>query len=135
MHNYSLKKDPISTLNNAMLSNAKAFLGNTSNMRNQECLDARDTVLKVLLNTNAMKDIPPKLVSNNTIGKELNISKVQVKLYRNNNIPFDKIETNAKPKTVKTSSFIIKHNDLARLIVNFWIQNSTASPNMRDVKT
>ena len=90
---------------------------------------------KILLN-NAnmiMKELTPDIISDKFIANELNIPRCLVHTFWNNETPLKDIKPAAKSKGTSKNHFVYKHNNLAQLIVKFWIEHSTPSPNKKDM--
>ena len=134
MQNTRLSKpDATTALNDAMTKNAKQFFAESASARNDFVKQTRDQTLKILLNNANMKDLGPNVISDKFIAEELNCSRRAVRTYRNNTTPFKDFQPAAKSKGLGKNHFIYKHNDLAQLIVKHWIEESTPSPNKKDV--
>jgi hypothetical protein len=127
------KADAISALNDAMTANAKQFFADSASSRNNHIKQMRKQTLQILLNNANMSNLGPHVISDRLISEELKCPRKLVHAFRNNTTAFKDIKPPAKSKGLSKSHFIYKHNDLAQLIVKHWIEESTPSPNKKDV--
>jgi hypothetical protein len=153
--------NPLSDLNTALLRNVKQYLTDTAFLRNDVISNTRDQLLQIMLHHSHMQHVQHD-ISDSMIAKELTCSRALVTKYRNSKTPFKNIHAARKKKGLKPNCFLFKHNDLAQvynncllcllndktlciyvqqsifiifqLIVKFWIEHSTPSPSLRDVK-
>ena len=127
------KADAISALNDAMTANAKQFFTDSASSWNEHIKQTREQTLQILLNNANMTNIGPNVISDRLISEELNCSRKLVHAFRNNTTAFKDMKPPAKSTGLSKNHFIYKHNDLAQLIVKHWIEESTPSPNKKDV--
>ena len=126
------KKD---LLQNAMFKNCTTYFEATKDLRSVGALRDRDTVLSILLHSDGMSNITEAALPTSFIAKQLGgVSRRFVNKCRNSKVAFKAMSDKPRKKTLRKSSFIYKHNDLCRKMVNFWIEESVPSPNKRDVK-
>ena len=65
------------------------------------------------------------------LANHFSVSRKAVVKHHNNKVPFKKMQP-LKKKTGK-NSFICKHKKLCQMVVKFWLDHSTPSPNKNDV--
>ena len=124
----------LAIVNKAVLSNLHHFFASTKDSRETHVQLMRDQVLQVVLNNHGMNDVSTKEVSNRTIAKHLSVSRQSVAKHRSNKIPFKKVQPSKKKPGLTKKAFIFKHNALCQLMVKFWLDHSTPSPNKKDVR-
>ena len=124
----------LAIVNKAALSNLHHFFASTKDSRETHVQLMRDQVLQVVLNNHGMNDVSTKEVSNRTIVKHLSVSRQSVAKHRSNKIPFKKVQPSKKKPGLTKKAFIFKHNALCQLMVKFWLDHSTPSPNKKDVR-
>ena len=75
-------------------------------------------------------------MSDQTIANHLHISKTSVTVSKHSNakIPFKKMQLNRKKTGLLKKAFIYEHDQLCQVMAHFWNDNSTPSPNKKDVK-
>ena len=130
--NMAINKD---LLHKAMLKNCTTYFEQTKDLRNVDALRDREHVLKVLLHSDAMTELPQSTMSSKFISKQLGgVSRKLVHKCRNSKVPFKAFSQKPRKKYLRKSAFIYNHNDLCQKMVNFWLENSVPSPNKRDVK-
>ena len=122
--------DAKAALNDVLVKNAKQYFIESSASRSAGSLQTREQMCKILLNNANMKELMPDIISDKFIANELNIPRRLVNTYRNNDTPLKDIKPAAKSKGLSKNHFIYKHNNLAQLVVKFWIEHSTPSTNL-----
>ena len=120
-------------LNDVLVKNAKQYFVESGTNRSAGSVQTREQMCKILLNNANMKDLTPYLISDHFIANELNIPRRLVRTYWNNVTLLKDIKPAAESKGLSKNHFIYKHINLAQLIVKFWIEHSTPSPNKKDV--
>ena len=94
-------------LHKAMLKNCSAYFEQTKDLRAVDALGSREHVLKVLLHSDAMKDIPKSTTDTKFIAKQLGgVSRKLVHKCHNSKVPFKALSQKPREKYIRKSAFI-----------------------------
>ena len=124
----------LSLLHKAIVANTEQDLFDTKDSKESAVLDMRDQLLQIVLNEHGMNQCPQEHMSDRTIANHLRISRSTVSKHRNSKVPFKKMQPSRKKTGISKKSFIYQHNELCQVMVHFWNEHSTPSPNKKDVK-
>ena len=124
----------LSLLHKAIVANTEQYLLDTKDFKESAVLDMRDQLLQIVLNEHGMKQCPQEHMSDRTITNLLHISKTSVSKNHYSKILFKKMQPSRKKTGLSKKAFIYEHNQLCQVMVHFWNEHSTPSPNKKDVK-
>lgn len=104
-------------LREAWVDNIQQYFAETATLRTETVSNTREQLLRILLNNANMAQVPTKVTAARA-HKELSCSKMQIQKHAYNKDCFREIRPAKKSRTVKKSSFLVKHNDLAKVTMN-----------------
>ena len=106
----------------------------TKDSKEQSVLNTCNQLLKIVLHDYGMKGLDENALSTRAISNHLAVRRKSIAKHRSNKIPFKKMQASRKKQGLSKKSFIFQHNPLCQLMVQFWNEHSTPSPNKKDVK-
>ena len=124
----------LSLLKDVIVANTQQYFLETKDSKEQSVLNTRDQLLKIVLHDYGMKGLDENALSTRAISNHLAVRRKSIAKHRSNKIPFKKMQASRKKQGLSKQSFIFQHNPLCQLMVQFWNEHSTPSPNKKDVK-
>ena len=123
----------LSLLKDVIVANTQQYFLETKDSKEQSVLNTRDQLLKIVLHDYGMKGLDENALSTRAISNHLAVRRKSIAKHRSNKIPFKKMQASRKKQGLSKQSFIFQHNPLCQLMVQFWNEHSTPSPNKKDV--